>query len=205
MSGETQKRPYRLQKRAESQEETRRRITESAVELHGTLGPALTSMSAVAEHAGVRRSTLYRHFPDERALFAACSAHWAASNPLPDIQAWAAIAAPAERLRSALSELYGWYGRTEPMLTNLFRDEPTSEIVAERFAPIYAYFAEAQRVLMRGRRPRRRTKAAVGHTLAFTTWKSLVREQGLADADAIALMCALVAQAEGGATSSSSG
>ena len=89
-----QKRPYRMKKRAELEAATRRRITESAVALHGTVGPARTTMSAVAEHAGVRRSTLYRHFPDETSLFAACSAHWAAQHPVPDIEAWAGSRIP---------------------------------------------------------------------------------------------------------------
>src|SRR5580765_5050483 len=99
-----QPRPYRMQRRAESQEETRLRITESAVALHGTVGPSRTSISAVAEHAGVRRSTVYRHFPDEAALFDACTAHWVAANPPPDLNAWSAISDADERLRLALGE-----------------------------------------------------------------------------------------------------
>src|SRR5436305_5711534 len=99
-------RSYRMQRRAASQQETRRRITESAVALHGTVGPAWTSISAVAEHAGVRRSTVYRHFPDEVALFDACTAHWVAANPAPQLDRWAAIENPDERLRVALAELY---------------------------------------------------------------------------------------------------
>src|SRR5579871_2978331 len=118
-------RTYRMQRRAESQEQTRLRITESAVALHGTVGPSRTSMSAVAAHAGVRRSTVYRHFANEAALFDACTAHWAAANPPPDLSAWAAIERPDVRLRFALSELYAFYGRTESMLDNLFRDEVT--------------------------------------------------------------------------------
>src|SRR6476660_401491 len=110
-----QKRPYRMKRRAELEQATRRRITESAVALHGSLGPSRTSMSAVAEHAGVRRSTLYRHFPDEDALLDACSAHWAAANPPPDPSAWAGIADPAERLEVALADLYAYYGRTQAM------------------------------------------------------------------------------------------
>src|SRR6478672_3356810 len=129
-----QPRKYRMSRRAESQRETRRRITESAVELHGTLGPAHTTMSAVAEHAGVRRSTLYRHFPDEGALFDACSAHWSAANPPPDLAAWAAIDDPDARLQTALDELYAFYGRTEGMLDKLFRDEATEPLIRERFA-----------------------------------------------------------------------
>jgi AcrR family transcriptional regulator len=186
-----------MQRRAESQQETHRRITESAAELHGTVGPSKTSISAVAAHAGVRRSTVYRHFPDEAALFDACTAHWAAANPLPDLGAWTAIDDPDERLIVALGELYAFYGRTELMLDNLFRDEATVPLVRERFAAFRGYVGAARDSLMvgqelRGAR-RRRTKAALGHAIAFSTWKSLVREQELADADAVALVRALVA------------
>jgi AcrR family transcriptional regulator len=192
-------RPYRMKRRAESQQETRRRITESAAELHGTLGPSRTSMSAVAAHAGVRRSTLYRHFPDEAALFDACSAHWAAANPPPDLLAWSVVEDPDQRLTAALSELYDYYGRTEAMLENLFRDEVTVPIVRERFAAFRGYIVAARETLMNGRRLRGaaklRTQAAVGHAIAFSTWKSLVREQGLDDDAAVELMRALVGPA----------
>jgi AcrR family transcriptional regulator len=189
-------RPYRMNRRAESQQRTRRRITESAVQLHGTLGPSRTSMAAVAAHAGVRRSTLYRHFPDEAALFDACTAHWAAANPPPDLGAWSLVDDPDERLTAALAELYAFYRRTEAMLENLFRDERTVPIVGERFAAFRGYVTAARDVLMKGRRLRGaaklRTQAAVGHAIAFSTWKSLVREQGLDDATAAELMTALV-------------
>jgi AcrR family transcriptional regulator len=188
-----------MKRRAESQQRTRRRITESAVELHGTLGPARTSMSAVAARAGVRRSTLYRHFPDEAALFDACSAHWAVANPLPDLAAWSVVDDPDERLTAALDELYAFYRRTEPMLENLFRDEVTVPIVAERFAAFRGYLTAARDTLMTGRKLRGaaklRTQAALGHAIAFSTWKSMVREQGLDNATAAELMSALVAGA----------
>jgi AcrR family transcriptional regulator len=191
-----QSRPYRMKRRAESQQQTRRRITESAVELHGTLGPARTSMSAVAAHAGVRRSTLYRHFRDEAALFDACTAHWAAANPPPDLAAWLIVDDPDERLTAALRELYAFYGRTEAMLENLFRDEVTVPIVGERFAAFRGYLAGARDTLMTGRTLRGagklHTQAALGHAIAFSTWKSLVREQGIDDATAVELMSAFV-------------
>jgi AcrR family transcriptional regulator len=194
-----EKRTYRKKRRAELEEHTRRRITESAVELHGTVGPSRTSMSAVAERAGVRRSTLYRHFPDEAALFEACSAHWTAANPRPDLEGWAGIADPDERLRVALDELYPYYRRTEPMLSNLHRDEATVPTVRERFARFHGYREAARETLLRGRpergTARRRARAALGHALAFTTWRSLTLEQGLDDGQAAALMRALVAGA----------
>jgi AcrR family transcriptional regulator len=194
-----QSRSYRMKRRAESQQQTRRRITESAVELHGTLGPARTSMSAVAAHAGVRRSTLYRHFPDEAALFDACTAHWAAANPPPDLAAWLTVDDPDERLTVALRELYAFYRRTEAMLENLFRDEVTVPIVGERFAAFRGYLAAARDTLMTGRTLRGagklHTQAALGHAIAFSTWKSLAREQGLDDVTAVELMSALVGAA----------
>ena len=194
-----QKRPYRMQRRAELEEATRRRITESAEELHGTVGPSRTSISAVAERAGVRRSTVYRHFPDEFALFAACSAHWMAANPRPDLDRWAAIEDPDERLRSSLQELYAFYRRTEGMLSNLLRDEATVPAVRQRFQGFHDYIAAARDTLMAGRgtrgRARGRVRASLGHAVAFTTWRSLAREQGLDDPAAADLMCRLVAGA----------
>jgi AcrR family transcriptional regulator len=192
-------RPYRMQRRAESQEETRRRITESAVALHGTLGPSQTSISAVAERAGVRRSTVYRHFPDEAALFDACNAHWAAANPPPDLGPWAAIQDAEQRLQVALIELHAFYARTEQMLDNLIRDEPTNVLVQERFAAFHGYLDAARDTLLAGRklrgRTRRRTHAAIGHAITFSTWKSLTREQNLDATVAITLISALVAAA----------
>jgi AcrR family transcriptional regulator len=191
-----QKRPYRMTRRAELEEQTRKRITESAVALHEERGPARTPISAVAERAGVRRSTVYRHFPDEEALFAACSSHWRAANPPPDPGSWAEIEDPAQRTESALRDLYAFYGRTEGMYTSLLRDEPVVPIVHRLLGDFYGYLRAIQDLLMTGRglrgRAARRTRAAIGHALAFPTWRSLTREQGLADADAVALMCALV-------------
>src|SRR2546430_7510423 len=162
-------RSYRMQRRAESQQQTRRRITESAVALHGTLGPSRTSISAVAAHAGVRRSTVYRHFADEEALFDACSAHWGAANPPPDLGAWSAVEDPDERLRIALAELYAFYARAEPMLENLFRDEDVVPAVKRRFAGFRGYLAAARDALIAGRGARgaaaRRTRAALGHAV----------------------------------------
>jgi len=146
-----QKRPYRMKRRAELEQATRRRITESAVELHGSLGPARTSMSAVAEHAGVRRSTLYRHFPDEMALFEACTSHWRAANPVPDLASWAAIEDPDERLHVALAELYAFYRSTQRMLENLHRDQAVSAPVAHHFGRFHAYLENARTALMEGR------------------------------------------------------
>jgi AcrR family transcriptional regulator len=199
MTNEMTKRSYRMRRRAELQEQTRLRITEAAMELHGTVGPTRTSVIAVAQRAGVERATVYRHFPDERALFGACSSHWLAANPPPDPAAWAAVTDPEERLRFALAELYAYYGRTEGMLANLLRDAQTHPVVDELMGGFRAYLDALRETLLRGRRVRGRTRgevrAALGHALAFTTWSSLVRVEGLGDAQAVRLMCSFVAAA----------
>jgi AcrR family transcriptional regulator len=199
MISEKTTRAYRMCRRAELQERTRLRITEAAMELHGTLGPARTSVKAVAQRAGVERATVYRHFPDERALFNACSTHWRAANPPPDPAAWAAVADADERLRCGLGELYAYYAGTEEMLSNLLRDEQTVPIVAELMGGFHTQLHALREALLRGRhergRARRDIRAALGHALAFTTWASLVRTEGLDDAQAIRLMGDLVAAA----------
>src|SRR5688500_19208614 len=130
MSGQT--RTYTKTRRAELEEQTRLRITESAVALHEQLGPARTTVSAVAEHAGVPRSTVYRHFPDDEALFAACSSHFRAANPPPDPRPWTSIDDPGDRTAAALRELYAFYGRTEEMYVSLLRDQPLVPIIQRR-------------------------------------------------------------------------
>ena len=193
------KRRYRKRRRAELEDETRLRITEAAVDLHGSLGPAKTTISAVAERAGVQRATVYRHFPDEEALFGACSAHWLGQHPLPDIADWAAAGDPEERLRVALGDLYAWYESGEEMLEKTTRDAslvPAMRVPRELRS---AWLAEAAATIVRGRPERgarrRRVEAAVGHAISFGTWRSLVREQGLSTRDAVELMHGLVALA----------
>ena len=193
------KRTYRMRGRADSQARTRQRIVESAVALHESEGPSRTSMAAVAEHAGVQRSTLYRHFADEAALYAACSAHWYAAHPPPDVESWTVVADPEERLVLGLRELYAWYRGTGTMLDVLIRDEELVPVVKRRFAGFHARLARAREVLLAGRglrgRERERAEAAIGLALKFETWRELCRERGLEDGEAAQLLATLVASA----------
>jgi AcrR family transcriptional regulator len=196
MSRETPtKRKYELKKRADEMAETHLRITEAAIELHGTVGPSRTTMSAVAERAGVERRTLYRHFPSEADLFAACSTHYFTANPWPDLGSWRAIRDPQKRLERALDELYAYYERTEPMLGNVLRDAELVDFARDAVAPLHTYLDEAAEILTVGRpvRGRRRqlVRRALRHALAFPTWHSL-RTTGIGRADAAKLITALV-------------
>jgi len=190
-----EKRKYELRKRAEEMAETHLRITEAAIDLHGTVGPSRTTMSAVAERAGVERRTLYRHFPTEADLFAACSSHYFAANPWPELGDWRAIADPGQRLERALEELYAYYERTEPMLSNVIRDADLVDSARDAVRPLDAYLDEAVEVLAVGRRGRGRRRrlltGALRHALAFSTWHSLTAG-GIGRADAARLAGALV-------------
>jgi AcrR family transcriptional regulator len=185
-----------MKRRAERQQETRRRIVEAVVELHTTLGPSLTTVSAIAERAGVTRPTVYAHFPDTRSLFEACSGHVRATEPPPDPTAWRSIPDPGERLETALRDLYGYYERLELLLENVQRDAPVMPIVAEMNAYRTRYLEEIRDVLLepwptRGR-ARARLRRAIGHVLEFRTWQSLVRHQGCRTDEAVQLMLAFV-------------
>jgi|SRR5579883_1240999 len=183
-----------MRKRAEDVDRTRQRIVEAAVHLHGTAGPAATSIAAIAERAGVTRLTVYRHFPDETALFEACSGHWLSQQTPPQPQHWGAIEDPAERLRAGLADIYRFYRDGEQMLTLTTRDE---HAVPE---PIRQTRKEMTRRLVdvlagawpRGESDDRVRRAVIGHAAAFSTWHSLCREQGLTDGEAVEVMVTLV-------------
>lgn len=198
------KRRYRKRRRAEREVQTRRRITEAAVKLHGTLGPARTTIKGIATEAGVQRATVYRYFADLDSLFIACSTHWASLNPPPDPNAWRQITDPDIRLRKGLSELYAWYGWAEPMLTNVFRDAPSVPAMAQPMEGFQRHFQALHQALMSRRRisgrARARVPAAIGHSLAFATWHSLVREHELHPDEAVELMSTLVSAAPQRAT-----
>jgi AcrR family transcriptional regulator len=189
------KRKYELKKRAEQMGETRRRITEAAIDLHGTVGPSRTTLSAVAERAGVERRTLYRHFPTEADLFAACSADYFDAHPWPDLDSWSAIRDPQERLVRALDDLYAYYERTEPMFTNVLRDVDVLDFARDAMAPLDVYLDDATEILVSGRgargRKRELLKGALRHALSFSTWHSLATN-GITRADAVKLSAGLV-------------
>ena len=195
-------RTYELKKRAERQEETRRRIVAAAVELHMTLGPARTTVQAIAEKADVTRPTVYAHFPDARSLLEACSGHVRATIPPPDPTRWRSISDPGERFEIALRELYGYYECLEPLLENVQRDAAVMPLVAEMNAYRVRYLDEIRDLLLEAWAARDGTEArlrrAIGHALEFRTWQSLVRRQGCTTEEAVQLMAAFASSPASG-------
>jgi AcrR family transcriptional regulator len=181
---EKKPRAYQLRARADKQAETHRLLAEAAFELHSTVGPIGTTVSAIAERAGVQRLTVYRHFADHAAIFAACTAHAFELDPPPDASQWVPIADPEARLRTALSATYGYYRRNHQLLVNVYRDIEMPAVAAEmaRWAQMLAGWAAVLDVGW-GDESRLR-RAALGHALDFGAWQSLTQTQGLTDDEA---------------------
>ncbi|MFI6144389.1 TetR/AcrR family transcriptional regulator [Streptomyces sp. NPDC051109] len=188
----SKRRGYEMRKRADDVSRTRQRIIEAALHLHGTAGPASTSIAAIADRAGVTRLTVYRHFPDETALFEACSGHWLSLQRLPRPEVWGAFEDPFERLTAGLTDIYRFYRSGEQMLTLVIRDqhavpqpirEAREELTRKYVEALAGAWTEAESPVRR---------AVIGHAVAFSTWRSLCREQGLADREAVEVMATLV-------------
>jgi AcrR family transcriptional regulator len=182
-------RTYRLKARAEQQEETRQRIVAAAVKLHESIGPLATTISAIAEKAGVERETVYRHFHDERSLFAACTEHYWGLHPPPDPAAWVSERSVAARAGTALPQIYAYWDEIEDLATAVSRDsERAPERVGNGMALLEERYVDS--ILADDGRARRArlVRATIALAVAFRTWKTLVREQGLAVRDAARLM-----------------
>lgn len=180
-------RNYTLKRRAESQAETRQRIVDAAIDLHSTLGPAKTTISMIAEKAGVQRHTLYSHFPDERSMLMACSGHSLELDPLPNDDAWRAITDPSARLRTGLRAIYTWYERNESLIACVQRDAETHDLVREIMALRYGPgIAKWHETLGAGLKAKQHVMLTLA--LSFHTWRTLSRETGLKTADAVKAM-----------------
>ena len=196
---------YELKKRAERQQQTRLRIARAALELHESVGPALTTRSAIAQRAGVTRPTVYSHFPDDLSLGKACSSLGLSENPLPDPGRWEEISEPEERLRSALADLYAYFRRGERLWANILRDQEllysngdpeALEANAEIMGPILSHWDRMKETIAAGWGPSegipRLVLGAIGLALDFQAWRAMVRTQGMSDEQAIELMACMV-------------
>ncbi|MDQ4044894.1 MAG: TetR/AcrR family transcriptional regulator [Chloroflexota bacterium] len=201
------RRKLNLKARAVRMEETRQRIVQAAYDLHRTIGPARTTISAIAERAGVQRNTVYQHFPDELSLSAACTSYGLTLDPQPDPVLLAAILDPTERLRVALLRQYGYYRRNASLLDNVLRDAPLMQqrlqnagldwqAVPEVMREFIAQPIAIQNALLEGwqtpESANQRVQAAIALAVDFTTWRLLVRDQQLDEEDAIDLMVGFV-------------
>lgn len=180
-------RTYTLKRRAEQQAETRQRIVEAAFDLHTSIGPARTTISMIAERAGVQRHTVYAHFPDDRDLFQACSGLANERDPLPDPTPWRQIHERSQRLRTGLLAIYEWYERNASLTACVLRDAETHELtrqtVERSFAP---YVSEYLDVLGEGLS--RTQRGVLRLAMSYYTWRTLAQEDDLENTVAVEAM-----------------
>lgn len=171
-------RRYRSPKRAEAVEQTRRRILEATMELHGEQGILATSWEDIARRAGVSLATVYRHFPSLNELVPACGALTDAyiQPPPADLAPtlFAGAATLAERIKRLVGELSAFYERAAPAFIGVRREahvlEPLREWLEERDRAQEALVREA----LRPADPDERTVQVVQALTGFLTWQALV-------------------------------
>jgi len=170
-----------MRQRAEDQQRTRERIVSATAALHGSVGPKNTTISAVAEKAGVQRLTVYRHFPTEESLFLACSSHWLSENPPPDPGDWEEVENAEQRTARALGAIYGYYRRTNSMWRLVYRDIGQVPAMQTPLDAFHDFLGSIRDDLVAHWQPRGRKskllRSTVGHLLRFDTWDSLRSEQ----------------------------
>jgi AcrR family transcriptional regulator len=188
---EMKKRKYQQKRRADKTEETRQQIVVATVKLHEELGPAQTSIKAIAEQAGVQRLTVYRHFPDEASLFRACTSHWLEHHPLPAVSDWSDYDNPLDLTSRALLDFYRYYRKNERMWTVAYRDVDEVEALQEPMAAVEAYLDQIRDELLSvwkvKAKDRKQLAMTLRHCLRFSTWRSLKLEK-LSDKNMVKLV-----------------
>ena len=195
MCSEKNARGYNQSKRALNQAKTRERIVEATIELHGEVGPAATTISMIADRAGVQRHTVYAHFPDDRSLLMACSGTTMARDPLPSPAEWAATNDPEVRLRMALGALYRWYERNAKLMGSVVRDSEvhplTREVTELRAGAEMRAIAESVTGGLE-----QKGKAALALAMSFHTWRTLTQDSMLDTTEAVNLMTRAIISAD---------
>ena len=174
------KRKYTKTRRADQQDETRGKIVEATAALHESLGPAKTSIKAIAEKAGVQRLTVYRHFPNDASLFQACTSHYLGQHPPPNMADWAGIQDADERCQTALLAFYRYYRGTEKMWHVVHRDIDQVPAMQPAMEQFQAYLDMVRDDLLASWKVKPEIRKSLAltlrHCLRFTTWASLKNE-----------------------------
>jgi AcrR family transcriptional regulator len=186
-----EKRRYTLRKRAQQQGETRARIVAATMALHEEIGPRETTVSAIAERAGVQRLTVYRHFPNEDALFQACTSCWLEHHPPPQLAQLSVGTPSGERSCQALEALYHYYRGTRQMWQRSYRDLEQVPALQGPMQAFEAYLTAFGEILLEEWPAVLKQDSGLAATitlaLRFSTWEML-DSQGLKDPAMAALV-----------------
>ena len=174
-----EKRRYVLRARGDQVAETRARIVEAIMGLHGEIGPRNTTVSAIADRAGVERLTVYRHFKGEAEMFTACSERYLELNPPPDPTAWAVERDPMRRAQRGLADLYAFFSRTAPMFAKIYLDVdeyPSLKTIMDQFDAHLRHLADELASAWPRDKSTRKRQTILRHAARLATWQSFEAE-----------------------------
>jgi AcrR family transcriptional regulator len=132
-------RKYRLGRRGEAAEETRRRIVDATFALHAEQGVAATTMKNIAERADVSVGTVYHHFPTYDAAIQACGEHALALAPPPGPDLFAGAKTRAERIERLARACFERFERI-PNYAGVRAEQG-------KFAPLRGFFAAEAKLI----------------------------------------------------------
>jgi AcrR family transcriptional regulator len=182
-------RKYDMTRRASAAAETRRRIVDATLELHGEQGIAATSWDDIAARAGVGVGTVYRHFPSLDELIPACGEITRERIALPDPSLFDGLDTPAERLEHLVREAFAIYERAAPQLRAIRSEPDVHPNVAEAGEAVEA----ALTALVDAAVEPAADRAVVRALIDLGTWQAL-RDQGLGQTEAVAAIAGLLSQ-----------
>src|SRR6476659_561993 len=104
-------RRYQMARRAESAEETKRRIVQATFALHEEKGVAATTFREIAARADVGIGTVYHHFPSYDDVIDACGNDAMARTRPPHPGIFEGVTKAAERIRVLVRETFAFYQR----------------------------------------------------------------------------------------------
>jgi AcrR family transcriptional regulator len=178
-------RKYDMTRRASAAAQTRRRIVDATLELHGEQGIAATSWDDIATRAGVGVGTVYRHFPSLDELVPACGEVTREVLALPDPSV--VDGTPAERIERLVREAFAIYERGAPQLRAIRSEPEVHANVAEAGAEVEA----ALGALIDAAIGPSADRAVVRALIDLGTWQAL-RDQGLGQAEAVAAIAEIL-------------
>lgn len=189
-------RRYTSQRRDQAMADTRRRIVEAVVALHGEQGVQRTSYAQIAQRADVAVPTVYKHFPDLAELLGACIGHTAASAPTLTPDLFAGLDDTPARLDALVALLFARHAALSPWLRWAQHE---AALVPELGAHARHGHERDLRFIREALGPRFGTAlpkallALVDILTRYSAWETLTQDRGLSQNDAIAAARAAIA------------
>jgi AcrR family transcriptional regulator len=188
-------RKYDMGKRAAAVEQTRQRIVDATLALHGEQGIAATSWDDIAARAGVGVGTVYRHFPSLDELIPACGESTMQVVAPPDPALLPALfdgaTEPAERVKRLVHEAFAMYERGAPALRAIRREAGVHPRIAADRDELEAALGALIDTALAPLNATDEDRAVVRAMVDLGTWEAF-RDQRLGPAESVAAVSGML-------------